>query len=762
MRNNHSFQKLSIITGSLAGFTEILIMVLIAPLQLLEPARTIFNSLLLFATVSPIMHYLLFRPLIKLENEHRIIEQELTDEKRLFSSVTESAKDAIICVNSQGRIFLWNKAAEEVFGYTEEEVMNKNFLLLLPQPLRQQMKDSPLFQPVEDKYCRFSKTFESTGLKKEGIEFPIEISLSSWQTAKGICFTAIVRDIKGRKKQEEEQNRLMVAYQNQYKIATDVSSELAEALNQTKRAEEQQIRQNQEMEKANKISREFLARMSHEFRTPIHNTMGMINLALETELTKEQREYLNTAILSSEALLSVVNNVLDFSNIETGHFELKDRVFSLRSVINKAVDMVSPYAREKGLPVNISITGNLTDTFMGDEIRLHQILLNLLSNAVKFTDRGEITIKADKGLGTEGSVEINFAVQDTGVGIPKDEQASIFDEFYQVDSSDSRRYGGTGLGLTLVKHLVEKMGGQINVKSNLWVGTTFNFSLKFTKQEATMDNNSEPVEAIKEAVPVKENQSAPPVKYSILVAEDNTAAQLIARMNLEKRGFAVFTAGNGLEVLEILQKEKIDLALMDVEMPVMSGPEATMAIRKKEAETGGHLPIIALTAYALKEDLERCLGCGMDSFVSKPVKYKDLCQEIEHLLSRQEAGPKEQAVDINFALDIVDGDRELLKQAVTLFLSDDYPRHLGSIKSAMLKSDFEAMARAGHGIKGAAANLGGKPLSELAAKLEKAAKDADAAEAEKQLAYLESEIQRFKGSAIQAGILDGNGGNNGQ
>ena len=377
---------------------------------------------------------------------------------------------------------------------------------------------------------------------------------------------------------------------------------------------------------ANAAKSEFLANMSHEIRTPLNGIIGMTNLALDTKLTAEQAEYLQTVKLSADALLDVISDILDFSKIEAGKIELEDVAFSLTDCIEGALKTIRFRASEKGLELVCNIGAEVPLAVRGDPGRLRQVLLNLLGNAIKFTDEGEVGLKVAADVVEEKASELHVIVSDSGVGIAPHKVDMIFESFNQADASTTRHYGGTGLGLTISRHLVRMMGGRLWVESELGVGSRFHFTVRLTTEKniRVLHGKQEGL-----AVPLVSRYSLRDKgdflrSLRILLVEDNRVNQMIAIRFLEKRGHHAVLAKNGKEALEALAQASFDLVLMDVHMPDMDGIEATIALRDKEKSTGLHQPIVAMTALAMKGDRERCLAAGMDGYLSKPIDLRQL------------------------------------------------------------------------------------------------------------------------------------------
>ena len=511
-------------------------------------------------------------------------------------------------------------------------------------------------------------------------------------------------------------------------------------------------------EKANEVKSVFLARMSHEIRTPLNAITGITYLLKESELSQTQISYADRISSDADNMLGIINDILDFSKIESGRIEFENISFSPGQVIQNVVGIISYRIEEKKLDFRSYADTQLPDRLTGDPKRLEQILLNLLNNAVKFTDEGKVGFEV-RLVAKEGNMyHLSFTVKDTGIGMTEEQVSRLFTPFEQADSSINRRFGGSGLGLSIVKNLVDLMNGRISVFSTPGEGSVFVVYLSFVsdKENDAGTQLSKDVKVSRPDSEMTDTAEVSSVNNTVLLAEDNKTNQLIATSLLNKIGCETLIANNGQEALEIFTsyKESISLVLMDIHMPVMNGYEASEKIREMSAD----IPIVAMTADVISGVKEKCTQSGMFHYISKPYDPDGFIRIVKELLDKQKGESiivrKEQILDTEFGIMMTGGDPELFRQVLNEFYSENHDVAV-TLKNALSNRDYKSATQMVHKLKGSSGSIGAKSFYEAAKTFQKLLAEGDEIEIEKyQSSFIDmaegllSEISSYCGRRI--------------
>ncbi len=556
------------------------------------PIRTIINITLAVSSIIAVVAFLILLWNRKLQ---RSVEQHTrlyVESERRLRNIFENSPDAMFVIDRDGHVITANAQACSMVKMDKQTLLSKNIYDLAPAEVSDEITIN-----MQRFFSRELIQCEGVSQASDGSMIPIDMTGSLHQIDGKEMLQLHVRDASMRK--EAEENML---------TAKHLAEEAKELADNARRMAEQ----------ASQAKSEFLANMSHEIRTPLNGIVGMIQLLGDTHLTTEQKTCVDTIMQSSSGLIKIISHVLDISKIEAGQMDVRESAIDLRSMCSNLFHIFRPTAEQNGIRLQCNCQDNTPQYVVGDEGLIEQVLVNLIGNALKFTHHGSVSLNIECHATDEKEAELYFQVIDTGIGIEKEKQSTIFEKFTQVDGSNKRRYGGTGLGLAICRQLIELMGGTIGLISSRGQGSTFffNLTLPLTNEPA----KPKPGEAAASDAIIQPN-------IQVLLAEDNLVNQKVAIAILQKAGCQVDAVDNGQDAIQRVQKASYDIVLMDCQMPVMDGYEATARIRAMK-EPLCRIPIIAITAHAMSEDRERCIESGMDDYVSKPVSRQALIDMI--------------------------------------------------------------------------------------------------------------------------------------
>ena len=649
---------------------------------------------------------LAFRKTIK---ERHLAEDQL----RKLSLAVEQSPNSTIITDLDGHIEYVNQAFVAATGYPLQEAIGKTPRILYSG----KTPDSTYNEMWSTLTAGKNWQGELINQDRQGREFIDLTMISPIRQADGSIshYLSISEDITDRKalEQELEQHQLHLE---------DMVRERTAAL---KASEANLIKAREAAEEANQAKSFFLANMSHEIRTPMNAVINLSRLALASENSDKQHDYMGKVVRAGENLLGIINDILDFSKIEAGKLTIENQPFYLNRIVNDLNDVVANSARKKNLTLQLAIGEKIPHRLIGDRLRLNQVLVNLLNNAIKFTEQGEVTLTITPTKETPELIRLEFKVNDTGIGISPEHQKRLFAPFEQADPSTTRKFGGTGLGLAITRQLVELMGGDITVTSSQGRGSSFTFELEFAK--ATPEAG--------EAGPVQRSAAnlARIAGSHVLLVDDNDINQEIGVALLSKVGITATVAANGVEALAALEQKHFDLVFMDLQMQVMDGYEATRQIRRHDEWRD--LPVVAMTAHAMSGDRERCLAVGMNDHLTKPIDIKELHnilirwikpREEQHQPSPSTASADDESqlpdhlpgIELDRGLQRVAGNRSLLLKLLRRFAKGN-SETIAAIHHAIEDGRREEARAMVHAVKGVAANLGAMAFYQAAGQLEK-------------------------------------------
>jgi PAS domain S-box-containing protein len=646
--------------------------------------------------------------------ERRQIEEALQESEARTRLIVETALDAVVTMDMEGLITGWNNQAERIFGWHADEITGQAMsATIIPHQYRQGHNDGMSNYKRTGEGPVLNQRIEITALHRDGNEFPVELAITPVQSGGAESFSAFIRDISERKLAEQSLQE-----------AKEIAEEAADA------------------------KAAFLASMSHEIRTPLNAVIGLTGLLLDTELNMRQAEYVETVRTSGQALLGLINNILDYSKFEAGKLELEERPFILLDFLRATVELLENEAQRKGLYLKCRISDGMPVAFVGDVTRLRQVLVNLLSNALKFTDQGGVDIQVNMIPMEKDQYHLHFMVSDSGIGIAEDRIDQLFEAFSQVDASVTRKYGGTGLGLAISRELVDMMGGRIWVESKVGSGSVFQFTVTLPMAETEQLPAEE--EGLQDRVVLSGDRP-----LSILLAEDDAVNQMVALHMLEKLGYRADVAANGLEALDALRRQDYDVILMDHQMPEMDGVTATGKIRREWSEDKQPW-IVAMTADALEGDKERFLEAGMDDYVPKPIMFNDLADALARSLPGDDASvdspdglakdsaPEDvEPIDVaNFEDRLGPSSSAILPNLVSLFVDEAEPV-IVELRQAANDGNWARLESLGHRLSGSSSNISALQFNAACQLLRQEAKEHNQEKVGQAVAELEQEYAKI-------------------
>ncbi|MEA4840905.1 MAG: ATP-binding protein [Bacteroidales bacterium] len=616
-------------------------------------------------------------------------------ESQYARSLIEASLDPLVTINTKGKITDMNEALANVTGMTREQLTNTDFFDYFTEP--QKAREVYLEVFANGSVADSPLTLRHGKGKLTDVLFNGSVYKDNRGNVLGVVVVA--RDVTDQKRIATELNEAKISAEKATKVAEEATKVAEEATKVAEEATKVAEESKRKAENATKIAEEavkakqqFLSNMSHEIRTPMNAIIGFTKVLLKTDLTAKQKEYLTAIKMSGDSLIVLINDILDLAKVDAGKMTFEQTPFKMVLSLSAMLHLFETKIQEKNLKLVKVYDDNIPEVLVGDPVRLHQIILNLVSNAVKFTSNGKIIISTHLLSEDEKKVTIEFAVTDTGIGIPENKLENIFENFQQATSGTSRLYGGTGLGLAIVKQLVEAQNGTIHVKSQVGEGSTFGFTLSFLKTNADAESELEMVEPDAEIRNIK-----------VLVAEDIAINQLLMKTILDDFGFERDIAENGKIAIEKLKAASYDIILMDLQMPEMNGFEATNYIRNT---MNSKVPIIALTADVTTVDLAKCRSVGMNDYIAKPVDERLLYSKIVGLVKKpvpvleqkvhvQNSGDRIKCIDMDYLIRRTKSNPVLMMEMISLYL-EQTPPLISAMKQGLQDKDWNSLYSAVH------------------------------------------------------------------
>ena len=624
-------------------------------------------------------------------------EEALAESEKRYRLISENTKDLVCLHKPDGRYIYVSPSVFDISGYRPKDLLHKTpFDFFYPGDHE---KIRTAFSSIKrDLIGSYTLRF----IKKDGKFITVEMTFQPIFSEAGelLQIQTVCRDISHRIVTEKEISRYLENLER-------VNKELIEA--------------KEIAEKSVHIKEEFLANTSHEIRTPMNAIIGLTRLLLDSPLNGQQREYLEAIAKSGETLLVVLNDILDLSKIEAGKMTFEEISFSPRESIRFTMGLLRPKATEKGIKFEYVIDDLVPFSVIGDPIRLNQVLINILSNAIKFTHHGGVKLNLGMLKSDAEEVSLEFSIQDTGIGIPPERQASIFSSFTQGNTSVARKYGGTGLGLAIVKRLVELQGGSVSVSSEINTGSIFKIFLHYKRDEVGLQTSLNfNLESYSNLLSGKRG----------LLVEDNIINQLVSSKVLKDFGLSIDIANHGKEAIQLMEKYEYDIVFMDLIMPEMDGYETTQYIRNKMPDSVKGIPIIAVTANPLNSELEKCIEYGMNDYISKPFEPKNLFNKIVNLISNKlhmnghliETENSEKITNLAYLKNLSDGSEAFVREILEMVISE-LPKTAHELNQSLINNDWGNVKFFAHKMKPSFGLIGVKPAEALMQHIEKNATD---------------------------------------